>query len=566
MLTREVKMKMRFTAKRYHRADGKLHVMRCHLAMYEQKSNLSTKHYRYRGIALVWTAIVITTILLMVGLSIDVAKLVYNVHQLQNATDAAALAGAQIVKTGSPDNTRQFTHDLAFANKAEHLEVTLRLGIDQEQPEPFTGDENSFDILLGRWVRYNRTFVPTLDAPNAVRAFARRNADFNLTEPALRSLNLLFGPMAGVDDANASTVAVAWSYNSGGAGLICLSEPVPGGRPGLQIGGTADLDVDGGGIHVNSTASGHNSSDSTWIQGGANIDAGFINVVGGVDPPPEDDGWEDIFEGGGSEGFSVSDESTIPSPEHIEDPLAANMIGDPYVDYNRLRVPEMIGTGEIPLVTQTLEGTPITDTITTSCSLGPGYYPHGLRISNEVDVTLVPTADTGLGTIFVFGGGTGQPYSLGSGLTMTGGTLTGHGVTCYVTYNFSTDVCGVISITGGALDLFSPGDWQNELSGQFNLDLVNGRNGVAIWQDPTMVYIQGNQELPPDVHLRGNGDFLVAGTIYFPDPIHARLEGDLGDTGNQILCGSAKIEGTAIITVDYDKRNQGFASNCCLVK
>jgi hypothetical protein len=61
----------------------------------------------------------------------------------------------------------------------------------------------------------------------------------------------------------------------------------------------------------------------------------------------------------------------------------------------------------------------------------------------------------------------------------------------------------------------------------------------------------------PMAHLNGNGNFFVSGTIYCPDPIHMRLEGNLGDTGNQILCGTANILGTAEINVDYDGRNGG---------
>ena len=284
-------MMMRITTKRFRHADGELNVMKCHSAICEQKGALSPKHLRNRGFALVWTAIVFTVLLLLVGLSLDMAKLLFNVHQLQNATDSAALAGAQIVKKASSFDTRQFTHDLGFANKAEHLEVTLRM---EPQPEPFPYPTDwddpdqvtaykaamaSFDILIGRWVSYNHEFLPTLDAPNAVQAIARRNADFNLTEPALRALNLIFGPLADVNDANASTLAVAWAYDSGGAGLICLSDPVPGGLPGLQIGGNSDLDIDNGGIHVNSTAFDHNLKDGTWVQPGAKIDAGFIRDI-----------------------------------------------------------------------------------------------------------------------------------------------------------------------------------------------------------------------------------------------------------------------------------------------
>ena len=159
--------------KRIPRACGTLKdKMECRDIIRDQ-NKASKKHLRHRGIALAWTAIVITVMLLMVGLSLDVAKLLHNVHEMQNATDAAALAGAQIVKTATQDETRLFTHNLGLANKAEHLDVKLRM---KEQYDPLNDDPNTYDILIGRWVRFNRTFIPTLDAPNAVQAVARRNA------------------------------------------------------------------------------------------------------------------------------------------------------------------------------------------------------------------------------------------------------------------------------------------------------------------------------------------------------------------------------------------------------
>ena len=70
----------------------------------------------------------------------------------------------------------------------------------------------------------------------------------------------------------------------------------------------------------------------------------------------------------------------------------------------------------------------------------------------------------------------------------------------------------------------------------------------------------------PDAHLNGNGDFSISGTIYCPDPIHMRLEGDLGDTGNQVLCGTASILGTAEVNINYDGRNYGnTTARSCLV-
>lgn len=563
---------MRVTIKCSERVRGKSKVMRyCDMAR-ERKVFLSPKLLRHRGVALVWTAILLVLMILMIGLSLDTAKVAHNLHELQNAADAASLAGAQIVKTESPDDTRQFTHDFGFANKAEHLEVTLRM---KTQLDPLTEDVSQYDILIGRWVRYNRTFIPTLDAPNAVMAVARRNATLGATAPAL---SLTFGPIAGVDTADAAALAVAWDYDSGGAGLICLSENAV---PGLYLSGSADVDVDGGGIHVNSIAYPSNPSGNDAganITGSALIDAGFINVVGGISPPPDSDEWLDIFEGGDEDvdGYSVCDETTFPKPDHIVDPVAANMEDEPLVTtnpymlpelvYSRLNVPELIDNGTFPLRTQTADETPITigtNAIGYTCTLAPGYYPYGISLNTTGEtITLDPTADPAYSgrPIYIFGGAGGS----NSGLYVNGGNLIGEGVTCYVTksYNYG-DHWGVTRIMGnGTILLRSPGD-QLRYDGDPDAD-VDGIEGIAIWEDP---YKPDDYDPAKDyAHLNGGGDFTISGTIYLPDPIHVKLEGNLGQCGNQILCGRATILGKAVINVNYDQRNQGESGRCCLVK
>jgi hypothetical protein len=390
------------------------------------------------------------------------------------------------------------------------------------------------------------------------------------------------------------------------------------------------------------------------------IDAGFLNVVGGVTPAPDDSAWEAIFEEslsqGGAGGFPVMDYGD--DIQHIDDPLAARMVADAeyYVEQTgdyagmHMRLPELLASqsGDIPPryarwnestlsydlfdptnpgvymrwnstgssydvvpanlpfddpthfsdtvglairrdpvtgepvlgydpVIDPATGLPVIDPATglpvpdlstgqiivdnpnAIVELPPGYYPNGMRLTRGDDVTLKPqlgTNGTQADKFFIWGGGQG---GTDVGLYMNAGSLTGHGVTCYVTQNFDTGVPGVLRITGGSVELDSPGDWQNDQNGTFNLSLVEGLNGIAIWQDPTMPNL-------PDAHLNGNGDFSISGTIYCPDPIHMRLEGDLGDTGNQVLCGTANIMGTASININYDGRNFGdTTARSCLV-
>lgn len=492
-----------------------------------------------KGIALPWAAIIILVMVLMVGLSIDMAIAAVGKHQSQNASDAAALAGAQIVKRSPVGDVIDRAWDTANKNQVMKLAVELNKTVQ-------TSDNvDTIDVIVGRWVTYNNTFVPTFDAPNAVKAVVRRGT----REGGQGPISLIFGHMVSPEAATVAleSRAIAWCNDSSGSGLICLSSSA---RPGLYLSSNANLDVEGGGIHVNSVfyPSNPSGNDSgTRITGNAKLDAGFINTVGGVTPGPEDSAWERIFEGGaeGVEGFSVTE-----GADPVEDPLAAAMLGNPLVTYDpakppdqqiydRLKLPELINSGVIPTHDiPTVEGT---------ATLAPGYYPNGISLSNGSDVTLAPTAASGVGTIFIFGGGT-KKNNNNIGLYMTGGKLQGNGVTCYVTQNFDSGVYGLTRLTGGEVSLTSPGDWRNIQAGTTDVELVRGLDGIAIWQDPAN---------PNEVHLNGNADFDITGTLYFPDPIHVKLEGNLGQAGNQILCGSATVLGGATISVDYDGRNAG---------
>ena len=82
---------------------------------------LTNGHYRRRGIVLIWTAILILVMILFVGLSLDTGKVVLNLQQLQDAADAAALAGALYVRTAPPQFTRERAAEVGLQNTAGRL-------------------------------------------------------------------------------------------------------------------------------------------------------------------------------------------------------------------------------------------------------------------------------------------------------------------------------------------------------------------------------------------------------------------------------------------------------------
>jgi hypothetical protein len=120
------------------------------------------------------------------------------------------------------------------------------------------------------------------------------------------------------------------------------------------------------------------------------------------------------------------------------------------------------------------------------------------------------------------------------GLVANNGSLTGHGVTVYITNdkNAALDFHGNIT-----LDLSSPAD-------QAGTD-PDGLAGIAIWQDP---------QNKNSVKINGCGGQGIQGTWYFPS---AFMDWNGGaDTGaRQIIVDSMKVSGNMITVVDYDGRN-----------
>src|SRR5688572_17202630 len=135
-----------------------------------------------RGMALVWFPIVGLVVIGLIALAGDSAYVYLVGHQLQNAADAAALAGAAKVKDSEEEAYAAATR-LALANKAAGANVLLA-------PNP--GNGAGGDIVLGFYDVEEDTFTPTLDNPNAVQVVARRT-----TGSPGGPLPLIFGQMAG---------------------------------------------------------------------------------------------------------------------------------------------------------------------------------------------------------------------------------------------------------------------------------------------------------------------------------------------------------------------------------
>jgi hypothetical protein len=227
----------------------------------EASIHVPLKDDREQGIVLVWVSIFLGVLIAFIGLALDWSYVLLTAHQLQNTADAAALAGAQLVKSNQ-DDARQLAHDIGIENKAGGVFIDL----DLNAVNAMEGD-----IVLGRFDRDLREFTPDTDAPNAVKVVARR------TDSSLNgSLPLIFAPAYGVDTSQVARSAIAMTQGGGaGAAIIALDNTTP---CGLDVRGTVTLTVEGGDIQVNSS-----HRNGVCANGPPLIDADVINVNGGSD-------------------------------------------------------------------------------------------------------------------------------------------------------------------------------------------------------------------------------------------------------------------------------------------
>jgi hypothetical protein len=490
------------------------------------RNSMATTRNR-RGIALAWTAIVLIVMIGMVGLSVDWGKLTWNVHQMQNAGDAGSLAGAHVVKFSwqnatDPNGARQRAIRFAAANVADQKTVDLDLNADN--------DPNG-ELILGRWVRQDSTFIPTMVAPNAVKVSVRRWGQ----RASMPKHKLLFGPIFGTSEVSSARDSIAVSIGSTGAGIICL-ESYPKRyvtvykQPwndeqgsGLVRDGGCDIDLRGpgdwlGDVQVNSTSEDW-PKEALVISGtSGKIWAGEINVVGQTNPA---DGWEPFY-GDPDVPFTVN-----PGAGAIIDPLLALNKTPPNIATMTPQTCPSVAGGS----TETIE---------------PGWYPGGINPEGGV-INMQPG-------VYAVGGGS-KPSQV-AGLNFNSGKLVGNGVMIYVTGDpagskTGTSVpYGVVNISAQAtVQLVSRGDAMTP-------PRIDGETGVVIWQDI------GNHNMATVI---GGSESKLVGTLYFPDaPV--RLGGGVNQMGSQVLAGALHIAGNVTLGIAYDGRNMVKAFRSALVK
>jgi Flp pilus assembly protein TadG len=132
-----------------------------------------------QGVIAVTVALVVTVMLAMTALALDVGHALVARNQLQNASDAAALAGARalgVIYEGMSGSLTGYT--LTSGEVTNIVNAASVAGADN-QAAGVTVTVNAADISVGIWNSATRTFAPTTVLPRAVRVTTRRDGTAN---------------------------------------------------------------------------------------------------------------------------------------------------------------------------------------------------------------------------------------------------------------------------------------------------------------------------------------------------------------------------------------------------
>jgi Flp pilus assembly protein TadG len=313
---------------------------------------------------------------------------------------------------------------------------------------PNANNAASGDVVLGTWNASTSTFTPTLTNPDAVQVVASR------TSTSLSgALPLFFGPAFGVPTSNVSRSAIAYMpNNTAGPGILLL-----GGTLSLN---EADIDITNGTVVVNST-----SPDAVQLTSDSSITATALDIAGGY-----------TEDGDSSLSGTTVNTGVTPTP----DPLAGL-------------------------------SAPSTSSLTTYNSftgntLQPGYYPNGIDLSSNQNITLEP----------------GEYVVGGSGLIVPAGSS--------ITEDPSNPGGTVIVVNQGTTDLEGTVNLTPQTSGTYA--------NVAIFQP-------SSNNSPATINGDSTGaNISISGTLYFPGaPLS--ISGTNALPGDQIISDGLSLSGSS---------------------
>jgi Flp pilus assembly protein TadG len=161
-------------------------------------------------------AITMVVLLAMGAAAIDIGHALVARNELQNAADAAALAGARalgLVYEGMPQ-AQVGTYTLTSGDAATVIAAAQQTGV-LNAAAGVNVTVDAADVQIGLWNHSTKTFTPTNNQPRAVRVMTRRDGTVN------GPINTFLASVVGLSSVNVGAVATAE--------LTAIGSSLPGG-------------------------------------------------------------------------------------------------------------------------------------------------------------------------------------------------------------------------------------------------------------------------------------------------------------------------------------------------
>lgn len=157
-----------------------------------------------RGAIAVMIALFMTVLLAMGAAAIDIGHALVARNELQNVSDAAALAGTRalgIIYEGMTPSAQQ-VYTLTGGDRATIVAAVQATAVANTAAGVAITIDPS-DIAIGTWNMATRTHTPTVNQPKAVRVVARRDASTN------GAISTFLANVIGMSSVSVSAVATA---------------------------------------------------------------------------------------------------------------------------------------------------------------------------------------------------------------------------------------------------------------------------------------------------------------------------------------------------------------------
>src|SRR6266702_1058492 len=194
-----------------------------------EKMRLRILRKNNKGIAVIFLAIAIVVLCAFVGLAVDIGYMYVAKGQLQNAADAAALAGAARIKPNDLPVYQQYSarsYAQTFASNNNAAQSPVAVASDYRTNDLSTATvSNGNDIQFGHWTPAGFDASPPLGTPiNAIRVRARRTVPGDTVSAAEQGqVRIFFGKILALLPGGGA----GFPFMSASAEAIAALEPAP---------------------------------------------------------------------------------------------------------------------------------------------------------------------------------------------------------------------------------------------------------------------------------------------------------------------------------------------------